>query len=517
MLTNMVMRSVGMMNRRETLSLLGASAATLAMTRSAFGEAPLLPQDQRWLTHLADGLSVDRIDSVPTVEGRLPADLAGTLYRNGPGLFERDHYRKSTILDGDGLIRAFSFADGRVRFRTRFVATDKFIHEASAQRFLYPTWTTPAPRFFENLPEIPTRSQAGITAVVKNGVLYAFDEVGHPYALDPDSLVTMRQVDPQGVDAQNSPRAYKAHTKTDGPTGAWVLAGTSGQPHQQLHAVVMDANGRPQAQSHTPNPRGDYFHDFFWTGRHVVFHLHPTPLAPLPMLMGFRTYVDSLSWRPDLGSLLLVVDPFGTEAPVTMEIPASWMWHSVNAYERGNTIIADFVGYDAPDHFLGPRAAFRTVMTGRTGVANSPGMLRRAVLDLTRRSARLETVVSEHFEFPTVSPHVQGYRYRFGYCAIGDITRSWFHDGVAKIAVESGQYEQFRFGPQCYVGEPVFVPHPRSRAEDAGWLLCEVLDGRTGLSELVVFDAQTVSSGPVASVKLGRPLPFSFHGWWQPA
>src|ERR1700674_105769 len=96
-------RSLSMVGRRETLSLLGAGAATLAMTRSAFGEAPeasLLPQDQRWLTHLADGIAVDRTDSIPTVEGLLPPELSGTLYRNGPGLFERDHYRKSTILDG---------------------------------------------------------------------------------------------------------------------------------------------------------------------------------------------------------------------------------------------------------------------------------------------------------------------------------------------------------------------------------------------------------------------------------
>src|SRR5882724_2736725 len=174
------------MNRRQTLSLLGASVATLALTRSTSGAAPeasVLPVDERWLTRLAEGIVVDRTETTPTVEGLLPPELSGTLYRNGPGLFERDHYRKSTLLDGDGMIRAFTFADGRVRFRTRFVATEKFTREASANRFLFPTWTTPAPHFIHNLPEIPTKSQAGITAVVKNGVLYAFDEAGHPYKI----------------------------------------------------------------------------------------------------------------------------------------------------------------------------------------------------------------------------------------------------------------------------------------------------------------------------------------------
>jgi all-trans-8'-apo-beta-carotenal 15,15'-oxygenase len=510
-----------MVTRREALGLFGGGVAGLALTQSAVGLSaatvlPPLPQNQQWLTHLTYGIA-DRIDCVPVVEGTLPPELSGTLYRNGPGLFERNGYRKSTLLDGDGLIRAFTFSGGSVRFRTRFVATEKFTREASAQRFLFPTWTTPAPRFFENVPEIPNRSQGGITAIVKNGVLYAFDEVGIPYALDPDSLTTGQQVDPRGAQAEDSPRAYKAHTKTDGRTGAWVLVGTSGQRHQQLHAIVINAANGSQAHVRTPNPRGDYFHDFFWTGRRVVFHLHPTPLSPLPMLMGFRTYVDSLSWRPDLGSLLVVVDPFGGEPPVTLEVPASWMWHAVNAYERGNSIVVDFIGYDAPDHFFGSRAIFRTVMTAHAGVARSPGKLRRAVLDLDRRTARLQTVVGEHFEFPTISPHVQGHPYRYGYAAIGDINRSWFHDGVAKVDVESGHFEQFRFGPQCYVGEPVFVPRGPGRPEDSGWLLCEVLDGRTERSALALFDAQAVAAGPVATVKLSHPLPFSFHGWWQPA
>ncbi|MEM2906698.1 MAG: carotenoid oxygenase family protein, partial [Candidatus Odinarchaeota archaeon] len=39
-----------------------------------------------------------------TVEGTIPADLRGVLYRNGPGLFDRDGLRKRNILDGDGMI-----------------------------------------------------------------------------------------------------------------------------------------------------------------------------------------------------------------------------------------------------------------------------------------------------------------------------------------------------------------------------------------------------------------------------
>jgi all-trans-8'-apo-beta-carotenal 15,15'-oxygenase len=156
-------------------------------------------------------------------------------------------------------------------------------------------------------------------------------------------------------------------------------------------------------------------------------------------------------------------------------------------------------------------------MTGRTGIANAPGRLRRIVIDRTRRSARLETIVDQHFEFPTINPRVQGHPYRYAYCAVGDIARSWFHDGVARVDVTSGKHEEFRFGPQCYVGEPVFVPQPVSRAEDAGWLLCEILDGRTQRSDLAIFDARAVPSGPVARIKLAHHLPFSFHGWWQSA
>src|SRR6516164_8598404 len=98
-----------MIDRRTAIGYLGASAATLAFDAPARAEAhtPRLPADQAWLAQLAEGLP-DAIDCVPVIEGDVPAALRGTLYRNGPGLFERRGFRKSTLLDGDGMIRAFT-------------------------------------------------------------------------------------------------------------------------------------------------------------------------------------------------------------------------------------------------------------------------------------------------------------------------------------------------------------------------------------------------------------------------
>jgi all-trans-8'-apo-beta-carotenal 15,15'-oxygenase len=527
-----------MTTRREALVLLAGSTAGVALpsgftagarvdgtTGSAENSTkPFLPPERRWLTKLGVGL-IEEYDYVAEIEGLLPPGLVGTLYRNGPGLFERNGYRKQSLFDGDGMIRATTFADGQARFRNRFVQTQKYQQESKVGRFLHPTWTTSAPSFFDNLPGFPTQSQAGVTPVIKNGTLFAFDEVGIPYGLDPMTLATTGPIDPyeRNSEHQQGPAGYKAHTKTDGETGGWVLAGFRGRKNPNLQVLVKDRTGRQNAHTTVSNPRDvyTYYHDFFWAGRYAVFHLQPAYLSPVPTLIGLRPFADSLTWRPERGSLLLVVDPTEERPPITLEVPASWMWHTVNAYTTGNLIVADFVGYDSPDHFLGPDAAIRAIMQGREGIANAPGTLRRYTIDLAAKRARMETIAGGHFEFPTINPARAGHQHRYGYFASGTIARGWFHDGIARVDSESGAVTEFRFGFDHYVGEPVFAPDPNavapSAAEDRGWLLCEVLAGNNQKSFIAIFDAAHVNDGPIARVRLRHHLPMSFHGWWQGA
>ena len=63
-----------------------------------------------------------------SIEGKLPAGLRGTLFRNGPALFERAGQRYRHWFDGDGLVQAWRFdGAGNISHRGRFVRTTKFI------------------------------------------------------------------------------------------------------------------------------------------------------------------------------------------------------------------------------------------------------------------------------------------------------------------------------------------------------------------------------------------------------
>jgi carotenoid cleavage dioxygenase len=65
-------------------------------------------------------------------------------------------------------------------------------------------------------------------------------------------------------------------------------------------------------------------------------------------------------------------------------------------------------------------------------------------------------------------------------------------------------------------GEPVFVPAEGATAEDDGYLMTYVYDAASDTSSLVVLDAATMDTSPIASVELPR-IPHGFHGRWIPA
>ena len=153
--------------RRQAVQA-GVAGAALAATGGVVETASAAEKAPEWLTLLGRSEQGGR-DYAPRVEGKIPAGLEGSLYRNGPGLFERGGVRKPHLLDGDGLVQRLTFQDSAVRYQNSFVRTRKFAQEEAVGRYLYPTWSLRAPGgLFANLGGGAFKSQAGVT-------VYPFD------------------------------------------------------------------------------------------------------------------------------------------------------------------------------------------------------------------------------------------------------------------------------------------------------------------------------------------------------
>jgi all-trans-8'-apo-beta-carotenal 15,15'-oxygenase len=449
-------------------------------------------------------------DETPDVEGEIPRDLQGSLYRNGPGLFERCGLRKPHLLDGDGLVQRLSFANGKVHYRNAFVRTSKFIAEEEADAFRFATWSMRRPGgMLANLGGGSVHSQAGVTVYPFNDILYAFDEISPAYGVDPQTLETI------GEQALGDPARefmVKAHTKFDPQTGEWLLFGISHGRSMKLHAIIHGADGALKAHHVIPSPRQIYIHDFFATREHLIFVLHPMWFSPWRFLSGQASVIESLSWKPEDGNQVLVVSREGG-TPQFFDAPAAFIWHALNAYSDGSEIIADFVGYDTPDHFAPHNALFYKVMQGEMGEAKTPGTLRRYRIDLAAQSLREEILDSGSHEFPMIDPRAAMQKHDVAYLTAGKV--NWgVNTGVKRVDYPSGKTQVFDFGADVTAGEPVFAARPGA-GRDEGWLIVQCLDGRSERAFFALFDATHVDSGPIARVHLPHHLPISFHGWWK--
>jgi all-trans-8'-apo-beta-carotenal 15,15'-oxygenase len=511
-----------MLSRRQLLLLAGETVASLALSGCA--ASPPLRKDvfadfgdaARPYLGLATSLREEHSYEA-SIEGTLPPQLRGTLYRNGPGLFDRGGYRKRNLLDGDGMVQSFRFHDSGVHYRNRFVRTEKYRAEQAAGRFIYPSWSTQAPGgLLANFLRVGITGQAGITVFPWLGRLYAFDECSLPYELDPDTLESC------GISRLGLPEGatiYAAHAKFDPRNGEWLHFGVLYGPSPKLHITVFKPDGSLKRHRSLAMPRNAYLHDWFVCGRNLVLTLHPVEIAFWQVFLGQKSLAESLTWKPEKGNLVLVLDREGDRPPLMLETSACYMWHSLNAFNRGDEIVADFVGYENPDHFVGSDPVASAVMSGRKGNYAFPGSLRRYLIKPAARVISEEMLDAGSYEWPRVNELHRCYDYRFGYL-LKTRPGDFFWTLVCRIDMRTGRVDSYDFGAGYYLSEPVFVPlpgrlyEPEDRVEP-GFLLTEVYDSTKRRSFLAVLRAEDLKGGPVAMVHLAHHVPFSYHGWWS--
>ena len=144
--------------------------------------------------------------------------------------------------------------------------------------------------------------------------------------------------------------------------------------------------------------------------------------------------------------------------------------------------------------------------------------LYRWIFDLDTGQTKEEWRDDRHSEFPLVSGQNLGYDARYSYNALIDQSSNTLRfSGLAKYDLDSTEADIHEFGPGKFSSESPFAARDNSKAEDDGYVVSFVADENSESSEIQIFDAQNISSGPVGRVLLPVRVPPGFHAFWAPA
>lgn len=476
-----------MIDRRALLgSAMLAGLAVIAPDQALAGAAPA-----GWTLGVADVEADIAATAMTRISGRVPAALAGTLYRNGPAKFRRKEGASGHWFDGDGLVRKFSIGEGRATLTARFVDTPKRRLETSLDSIVMPGFGTARGKGASLTG--PDDSNAANTALLMSGgELLALWEAGSPTRLDPDTLAT-RGFKTFRSDLAQMP--FLAHPRVAPDGTVWNLGGGGSQC-----IVWRLAPGGALAQAEIVKlPRPSYFHDFTATARHLVIVLQPwlQEEFSFPLATG-------MVWRPERGTQVLVIDKDDLSKRRVFELPAFSFFHLGDAWEESDGTIR-FDGAFEKDPTFGQKAASALI---RGEFLRSPRpMLTQVVLRPNGRAEMMATGIDAEFiandkrfagRARRYSTHVTHYR------------DTPFPHGIAQWDNKTGRDDAYDFGSTQLVEEFVFAP--RGTEEADGWLIGTTLNLQARATELHVFDARRVAAGPLASWRAPMPLPLSFHG-----
>jgi len=438
------------------------------------------------------------------IDGEMPRELHGTLFRNGPNpLFApRDQYH---MFSGDGMVHAFHIENGRVSYRNRWVRTAKLEREWAAGQALYGTFGNPA----TSDPAVrgTAYNVANTNVLFHGGRLLALEEFNPPFELDAQTLAS-RGIHDYGGTLRGP---MSAHPKVDARSGALHAFGygLDGFGSRRMAYHHIDAGGTLTRSVEFDAPYACMVHDFIVTEAHIVFPIFPLTISPERARRGG----PMLAWEPELPSLLGVMPRDGEGRDIVWyEGEACCVFHPLNAYDEAGAIVADMLRYDA-----GP--GFPDADGSAPDAAKAVARLERWRLPLagaTRSytTARLDEQASE---YPRLDERYAGLRHRYGWFATtpGEQGRAAVFDELARYDFTLGRKDLYRLPAGDFVSEPVFVARSPTAPEGQGHVLAVAYRGAQARSDLLVFDAEQLHAGPLAIAHLETRVPFGFHGNWM--
>ncbi|XP_006641394.2 beta,beta-carotene 15,15'-dioxygenase isoform X1 [Lepisosteus oculatus] len=461
-----------------------------------------------------------------TITGTLPAWLQGTLLRNGPGMFSVGETSYNHWFDGMSLIHSFTFKDGEVYYRSKFLRSDTYKKNIKADRIVvseFGTMAYPDPcksiftKVFSYLSNtIPDFTDNCLINIVNyGGDFYATTETNYLHKIDPYTLETIEKEDYRKYIAVNLATSHPHYDKEGNTYNMGTTIVNFGKPKYTIFKVPSQA-----ADNVNPGLRNleslcsvpcrsalypSYFHSFGMTENYIIFIEQPFKLDILKLATAYYRGVNwagCLKFEANDVTLIHVIDR-KTQKTLSSKFYADALvvFHHVNAYEEKEHIVFDIIAYKDSslyDMFYLANLQQESETFIEKHKLSSPPVCKRFVLPLgsdqdapadknlvnllntTATAVKQKDgsvycspeEICEGVELPRINYESNCRKYRYFYA-----TRvEWkpFPTKVAKVDVATKTMLEWE-EEDCWPAEPVFVPSPNAVEEDDGIILSSII------------------------------------------
>ncbi len=435
------------------------------------------------------------------VSGRVPRDLRGVFFRNGPALHNIGPDRFLHWFDAPGMIQKFTFTDGVIHYHGRLVETARNLTEAKSGNILFSAFGT---HRHDLRPGGSADGQnvANINIIKHANDLLALWEGGSAYIIDEHTLKTEG---PKMWSPETTGLPFGAHPRIDQDGSMWNV-GYSVNP-ATLILYHISADGKLLKTHILPRIFTPMIHDFMITSSKIVI-IAPPYVGSHSMGTSF---VDKFEWKATQPTHAIVIEKDDLTAVTVIELEPFWVFHFGNAYDISSTEIGfDFVIHDNPDFLT--KDAFSIMDGSWDGQDSAESRYAQAKLNLASKTASIDTL--DEFgqaEFIRTHEHENLKQHR----QVLMLSRSPEPGvyGFNRVNVFDRQSETnavFDVGINELLEEHIIVP---KHGDDHGfWIIGTALDWTQGITNLSIYDGAHVMDGPIMKAELDLALPFGLHG-----
>ncbi|XP_054632134.1 beta,beta-carotene 15,15'-dioxygenase isoform X2 [Dunckerocampus dactyliophorus] len=502
------------------------------------------------------------------VKGCVPSWLQGTLLRNGPGLFSMGDTEYNHWFDGMSLIHSFTFKDGEVFYRSKFLKSHSYKKNIKAGRIIvseFGTMIYPDPcknifsRAVTHLCNIfPNFTDNNLINIVRYGQdYYASSEINYMNQIDPFTLETVGRVNYRNHIAINLATAHP-HYDDDGNTynmGTAIMGlgppkyvifkvptGAS-DPEQKKPALqmVQQVGSLPFRSTLFPS----YFHSFGMTENFIVFVEQPFKLDIVKLA---TAYLRGINWgsclkfdKDDITLFHLINRRTGKRVSTQFYGDALVVFHHINAYEADGHVVFDLITYkdsNLYNMFYMKNLRLNTSSFTESNANSSPPLCQRFVLPLnvskeTPKGVNLVTLedttakaimkddgaihcepdpLFEGLELPNINYKFNAKKYRYFYGSRVDWSPQ--PNKIIKFDTVTRTHAEWQ-QDNCYPSEPVFVASPGAVDEDDGVILSSVISLDSNISPfMLVLNAKTFVE--LARAAIPASVHLDLHGHYIP-